>query len=449
MAQPRKFPFSDDRIEKLPIPRVRAEYADTGCRGLRLRVGSSGVRSFIHYDRDSKGRRRGEVLGRWSREGIGGTLNAQMARARYLDARGALKGLGRETATVGELLDFFVERGKPSVYAASVLRKHLVPVAEMVATTLAPAVLSDLVAKVQARYAGEDGRKLGGPAVADKVRGGLCSMFSFAQRQGRFPQDRALPTLGLVRGDFKGIGWKAREREDLPDEGEVQQLLAALGVGTGDRLEIDLDVNPRISLQARLAILFIMHAPVRSGAGALLLPADAADLSERVLRWTTAKGKRETPEELVMPLSSIALNILRDLRAIPGGRVWLVPSPEDPKEHMDLKALSHTLRRLQAPGPKDEPPRVQRAAGRKPFTPHALRGLWRTLAGNLQIDDGIAVRVLGHKPTGGSSADSHYDHSDRFDAQREAVERVSAELERIRRRKVVPTARIVPLRSRR
>ena len=447
MAQPRKFPFADDRIEKLPVPRARAEYADTIQRGLRLRVGPSGLRSFVFYDRDKDGRRRGEVLGRWSREGIGGTLNVEAARARYLDARGSKKGHGRETATVGELLDFFVKRAEPSKYTASVLRKHLAAVSDRTATSLAPDELPNLVVRVQNGYEDGDGRKVGGRAVADKVRGGLCTMFSFVQRQGRFPRDRVLPTFGLVRKDFKDIGWKAREREDLPTEKEVQELFAALGIGTGERLEIDLTVSPRISLAARLAILFITHAPVRSGAGALLLPADAADLSMRVLRWTTAKGKRGEPEELAMPLSSIALDIVRDLRALDGGHRWLVPSPENPKQHLDLKALSHTLRRLQAPGPKGESPRVQRPPGRKPFTPHALRGFWRTLAGDLGVDDGIAVRVLGHKPIGASSADPHYDHSARFEAQREAVERVSIELERIRRRTPAPAARVVPLRS--
>ena len=128
----------------------------------------------------------------------------------------------------------------------------------------------------------------GGRAVADKVRSGLRSLFAWAQRQGRLPPDRALPTNGLVREDFAGIGWQARER--VPSERELHQLLDALGIGTGERIVIDMKQSPRVSLAARLAVLVLLHVPVRS-AGILAQPASAADLEARVLRWATRKGE--------------------------------------------------------------------------------------------------------------------------------------------------------------
>lgn len=78
---------------------------------------------------------------------------------------------------------------------------------------------------------------MGGPAVADKARGGLRSLFAWAQRQGRFPVGRPLATLGLIRSDFRDIGWKARER--IPSEGELQRLFDALGIGLGEEIEIE------------------------------------------------------------------------------------------------------------------------------------------------------------------------------------------------------------------
>ncbi len=454
MAQPRKFPFTDDKIEGLPVPRgsARVEYADTVARGLRLRIGSSGARTFLLFDRDAQGKRTRETIGRWSRTGLGGTFTVEAARAKYLDLKGEKAGRGSETATVGELLDLFVERGQTSAYTASLLRKHLEPLKHLVAAGVARSVLSDLVAKVQAGYVDDKGQEVGGRAVADKVRSGLRSLFAWAQRQGRLPPDRALPTSGLVREDFAGIGWQARER--VPSERELHQLFDALGIGTGERIEIDesedLKERPRgtrPSLASRLAVLVLLHVPVRS-AGILAQPASAADLEARVLRWTTRKGGRTA--DLETPLSSVAVDLLRELRQLPGGDAWLVPSPEAPAEGkpwqpIDLKVLARMFVRLQSPGVKGAAPRVQPDDGQEPFTPHCLRALWVTLAGEIGIDDGVAVRVIGHQPEGASKAQRFYDRSRRVEAQREAVERVSAELERIRRRIPVEAAKVVPL----
>jgi hypothetical protein len=297
---PKEYAFTDDRIEGLAVPRKRTEFRDTITPGLRLRVGTSGARTFIAYGRDEDGAFGMTTLGRWTRDGLGGTLNVAAARLKLVGLRGEKKGLGNATVSVGDLLDQFIERGKPSPYTASVLRKHLAPVRHATAATISPAALSDLVAKVLAGYHDEDGRKVGGPAVADKVRGGLCTLFAWAQRQGKFPDDKPLPTRGLVRQDFGGIGWKPRER--VPSERELHQLLDALGVGKGANLEVDLTVSPRISLAARLAVLLLMHVPVRTAA-VLAQPTNAADLDAGVLRWRTRKGRRD--EALEAPLSSV------------------------------------------------------------------------------------------------------------------------------------------------
>jgi integrase len=442
VAQPRQFPFTDDKVARLPVPRTaRVEYSDTICRGLRLRIGPSGARTFFFYGLKGEATTR-ETIGTWSATGLGGTFTVDAARAKFLDRRGEKAGMGSATATVGELLDLFIDRGQTSQYTAALLRKHLAPVGHLVAAGLAPVMLTDLVARVQKGYDDEDGRRVGGPAVADKVRSGVRSLFAWAQRQGRFPQDRALPTLGLVREDFANIGWKPRER--IPSESEIHQLLDALGIGTGNKIMIDMTRSPRVSLAARLAVLLLMHVPVRSGAGVLSQPASATDLDVRVLRWRTRKGGRDA--EIETPLSAVALDVLRELGQLDGGKQWIVPSPEDPKRPIDLKALARLFTRLQSPGMDGEPPRVQGEGDAEPFTPHALRALWVTLAGEIGIDDGIAVRVIGHQPEGASAAQKFYDRSRRIEAQREAVGRVSAELERIRRRESRLSAAVLPLR---
>jgi integrase len=273
-------------------------------------------------------------------------------------------------------------------------------------------------------------------------------MFTRAQRAGRFPPDKQLPTLGLAREDFADIGWKARER--VSSERELHQLFDALGIGAGERIEIDLKKSPRIALASRLAVLLLLHVPVRSGAGILSQRTSAADRKAKVLRWRTRKGRRVA--DLETPLSSVALDVLSELEQLKGGKVWIVPSPEEPEQgkpwqHIDMKVLARLFARLQSQADGDEEPRVVPVEGQEPFTPHSLRALWVTLAGEVGIEDGVAVRVIGHQPEGASKAQRFYDRSQRLDAQRDAVERVSSELERIRRRLPVASAKVVEMMS--
>ncbi|WP_041448140.1 hypothetical protein [Anaeromyxobacter sp. Fw109-5] len=426
------------------------EVADRGTRGLSVRCGPTGKKVFYTWvnelaDPAAITRKDGAAPRRYRRRRLplGEFPMLSLAGARkMLHDRRETRAQATYNATVGRLLDLFIERGQASEYTADLLKKHVAPIRSLVAVTLPPPTLPDLVAKVQKGYVDEKGRAVGGPAVADKVRGGLRSLFGWAQRQGHFPADRPLPTLGLVREDFKGIGWQARERS--PSEGELHRLFAALGIGAAEHLEIDLAVSPRIPLASRLAVLLLMHVPVRSGVGLLAQPADAADLDRGVLRWATHKGKRD--DTIETPLSATAKEIVQRLRKLPGGATWLIPSPEDPTQPIDTKALARLFARLQAPGRDGKPPRVAPDKGKEPFVPHTLRALWSSLAGDLGIHDGVAVRVIGHKPEGASAAQRFYDHSLRLDLQREAVERVSAELERIRRREVAKTAAALPLR---
>lgn len=112
-------------------------------------------------------------------------------------------------------------------------------------------------------------------------------------------------------------------------------------------------VSPRVPLATRLSVLLLAHVPVRSGVGLLAQPASAADLDSMALRRATRKGRRE--ETVEAPLSSIATKIVQRLRKLPGGKEWLVPSPEEPemgeaRPAIDVKTLARLFARLQAPG---------------------------------------------------------------------------------------------------
>ena len=288
MARASKFKFTDDLIEKLPVPRRRAEYADTMCQGLRLRVGTSGVRSFLFYERDEKGRRRGEILGRWSRTGVGGTLTVAAARTRFLDRRGQRKGLGRVDVDGGRVARLLRRAGQ----ALQVHRDHPAEAPEARRAPRRGYARARRPAQPRrqgpGRLHGRRGQEGRWPRGRRQVPGVAGEHVRAGAGAGRFPPDTQLPTLGLAREDFADIGWKARER--VPSERELHQLFDALGIGTGERIEIDLKKSPRVSLATRLAVLLLLHVPVRSGAGILSQRAAAVDRKAKVLRWRTRKG---------------------------------------------------------------------------------------------------------------------------------------------------------------
>ena len=256
------------------------------------------------------------------------------------------------------------------------LELHLAALRDVPVVDVNAVDLRALVERVREGYHNNVGREGGGPAIADKVRAALKSLFEWAQCEGEYPSDRALPALTLLREDFNLVGSVPRDR--IPSDKEVVQLMDALGVGSGATLEFDLKVSPRVHLTSRLAVLLAMDVPVRTGVGLLSLPAGAADLDRRVLKWRTRVGPRDA--EITTPLSGTALSIVKMLRACPGGNEWLVPSPERQGRHIDIKAPGRLLKRLQTETTDGCRPRVANE-GRTQFTPDALRAPWRALAG--------------------------------------------------------------------
>lgn len=73
-------------------PSKRQEVGDRRCRGLVVRAGPSGAKTFWRYEqtRDpetGKPKRKRVKLGRWSLDGGGGTLSLSEAREQFLTAR--------------------------------------------------------------------------------------------------------------------------------------------------------------------------------------------------------------------------------------------------------------------------------------------------------------------------------------------------------------------------
>jgi integrase len=157
------------------------------------------------------------------------------------------------------------------------------------------------------------------------------------------------------------------------------------------------------------------------------------------LKLTTDQVRRRKGAPLVLPLSPLALRLLRRLFALGGERSkYVVTSPVTADEPLHDKALNKAVRRMFKRGALSLP------GG--PCVPHDLRRTARTHMAALGIPSEIAERCLGHVVAG--RVEGTYDRHAYVDEMRAALdkwaERLSALVEPATPANVVPIKRKAP-----
>lgn len=457
--------LSSEWLEQRAAPRKgrREEYADKLCKGLVLRIGPSGVRTFYRYEQEhdpatGKARRKRVMLGRWSKDGGGGSLSLGDARKLFVTAREARRAevSGVASLTVADLAKVYRENVLSQREQASndwswgIIERHVLaarpdprrpPFGEWPASEVEPPDLNAVVnaAKVvkERRAANRTGkevaRRLGGRAVARAALRELKAIFSTAVGAGMM---KASPASELKA---PALGLHGRSRSRALDAEEVGALftsldLSALLDGTAKR--------QRLSEAVRLAVALLLYVPVRSHsligarweefdleAGLWLIPPARQKLRRAV---------REQAGAFTAPLCPTAVAILRRLQALAGDSPWVLASPTpaidgaEPK-HLAPKVLLRALVRLQDSG---------RLALAAKLTVHDLRRTWRSWAENLGVDFEVAEKSLAHTLPGVASV---YGRGAMVERRAEAAALVGAAFDRIRLGAAAP---VVPLAER-
>jgi integrase len=430
-------------------PSRTTEVADRGCKGLLVRGGPSGVRTFYRWadardDATGAVRRRRVKLGHWP------SLSLADARQAVHEAREAPRA-GDAVAvdlTVGQLAESYrrdiLARREPASLAWSwgIIRTHILvarpdpkrpPFAEWPARAVrAPDVAAVVrAARVErtVEIAGADGakvsRRLGGPAAARAALRELKAIFANAVGAGSLEMTPA----AVLQASALGLRGAKRARWLDAEE------LAALFVGLDLNALLAGTAKPqKLSATTRLGLALLCYVPVRSHS---LVAAEWKEIDLDAARWIVPASKlklhrdaRAEARPFTVPLPPTAVAILRKLREEAETSPWVLASPKDPKKHLAPKVLVRALARLQATG---------RLAFGSKLTVHDARRTWRAWAGELGVPFEVAEKSLAHVLPG--VADT-YARAEMVEQRAQAADHVAAAFDRIRLGKV---AKVTPL----
>ena len=243
---------------------------------------------------------------------------------------------------------------------------------------------------------------------ADHVLTTLRAVFNWGAGTGRTEHD---PTRGLQK---RNAG-RPRERVLTDDEIRVVWRVLesmpihdrALALGLRDALKLQLLLGTRIgeTVSARKC---------------------EVDLGDRL--WVIPTASTKSRREHKLPLSDMALRILRSSMERTPSSPWLFPSPVDGKP-LRPKSASHALIRL------------RRRLGLNDFGTHDLRRTMATGLGNMGVNDELIGRILNHAPSGVTRR--HYNHSSRVEEMRGALEAWGVHVSRLVGCAMTPALRLV------
>lgn len=419
-------------------PTRTTEVADRGARGLVVRGGPRGVKTFYRWA-DAKDAATGEVRRRRVKLGHWPALALADARRLVLDANEArhVETTGGEI-TVQALAEAYrrdvLGEREPSSAAWSwgIIRTHILtakpdakaaPFGEWNARTVRGPDISAVIraARVERTVEVTDTkgrqvkRRLGGKAAARAALRETKAIFATAVGSGALDMSPA----AVLQAKALGLKKTARKRRLSPDEiralFEVLDLSAILD-GTAKEW--------RLTETVRLGIALLFYVPARSHS---LIAARWEEIDLNGARWTIPpaklklhKDERAVANAFVMPLPSSAVAILRKLRALAGESPWVLAAARDSKQHINRKALVRALERLQESG---------RLALGSPFTVHDARRTWRSMASDLGVAFEVAERSLAHVLPGVAET---YDRAEMVERRAAAADLVAAALDRIR-----------------
>ena len=146
--------------------------------------------------------------------------------------------------------------------------------------------------------------------------------------------------------------------------------------------------NTEMSRPVRLALKLILVTAQRAGEVA---GAEWSEIDTAAALWTIPANKSKNGRMHRVPLSSLALEIIGELRELAGDRPHLLPSVHSklrPDEPLSQRALSRALRNN-----RDDDGKL---FGLEPFTPHDLRRTAASMMTTLGIQRLHVSKVLNH-----------------------------------------------------
>jgi len=360
--------FTTAWLDNVKPKTKRIEYADAGCRGLRLRVEPTGRKTFVWYYRTG-GKNRVLTLGRYGTGEDCISLKAarralQQAKEKHVD--GVSPALPADTPTTAEELAeiFYTRRILPYRKVPEVVRmvldNDIIPkLGKKKLATLSAPVIATMIEQVVDR---------GARTHAGKVLAIVKQMFRFAEARGWIDRN---PAYALDKKDLSIID-NVRDRHLSAEE--IQALWRAL------------DNYERLSVQVKLGIRVLLLTGVRT---AELLLAKWEHV--RKDGWFIPEANSKTIAWTV-PIVPAVASLLDELREIADHfeSDWVIAS--DTGRPLNDKALARAIRRLR----EKTDDNGELLLDIPDFTPHDFRRTLRTHLEDLGVQPYVAEKCLNH-----------------------------------------------------
>ncbi len=338
-------------VSNLSTAKDREDWADALVEGLQLRVTRKGAKTWsLRYRRHSDNRRRRIRLGTYPE------ISLEEARNRAREelgkiARGADPASGvkerKQAPTFRELTeDWFCRHAEPNKTSRalsddrSMLELHILPeIGDIKSTELTRrhiiSLLDKVSAKSDARSKSKDRRRL--THRPNRVFELVRSIFRWAVGRDLVTFD---PTVGLSPPIKKE---PPRERVLSPEE--IVVFWQALGRAPRDRYE-SAQVADAIPMRLPTALALKLALVTAQRIGEVTgIEWTEIDLNDLAPTWTIPGTRSKNGRPNRVPLSPLAVEIIREARSLSEGSRWLFPNPKGDgpmKAHAPTKALGRS-----------------------------------------------------------------------------------------------------------
>jgi len=378
--------LTDGFIKHLKPQDKRYDVADKSCKGLRIRIGTTGKKSFVWFYNDIETNKlKMLTLGRYGDGDDQLTLSTarkalETAKIK-LDA-GELHTVKINTPqTVSELCEVFYNdriiphRRSPEA-VKQVIEYDIKPtIGNKLIKTLSTVAVVNCVQVVVKR---------GASVHAGKVTAILKQLFKFAEGRGYI--DRS-PAYAL---DKKDLGVVTTTRERWLEAHEIKPVWDVISN------------QPKLSLPVKNGLKILLLTGVRTGE---LIKAKWEHINFEKKEWFIPKENTKTLQEWTVPLTPNAMSLIAELQGLDPVYVFCGKNGM-----ISDKAMGRAMRRLFEIGALDI----------EPVRPHDFRRTVRTHLEKLNVAPHIAEKCLNHSL---GAINATYNKNSYLDERREALER--------------------------
>jgi len=223
--------------------------------------------------------------------------------------------------------------------------------------------------------------------TAQRLRSDAGRVFHYAVATGRAERDPTTDLIGALPST------KTQHRATLVEPKEVGELLRAVDAYSG---------TPIVRAALKLAPLVFLHPGE-------LVQAEWSEFDLEAAEWRIPGERMKMKGRHIVPLSTQAVAILRDLQPLTGFGLWVFPGDHHRKNHMSRESIRAALIRM-GYGPDSE----------TPMTAHGFRGMASTLLHEQGWPSDVIKRQLAHAER--NKIKAAYNHAEHLPERRKMMQ---------------------------